>query len=102
MRVPQSNVAASRHPKTLHAKTCLSYYLHMPKSSRFVVIAFATSLLWCGLAASAWAQTNPPMPSQQRDNEKESLYAQLSEYRKSINPDQQKLAYPAAKYFLMK
>ena len=62
----------------------------------------ATSLLWLGLAASVAAQRNPPMPSQQRDNEKELLYSQFQEYQRNINPDQQRLAYPAAKYFLMK
>ena len=42
------------------------------------------------------------MPSQQSDNDKEMLYSQFSESRKSINPDQQKLAYPAAKAFLQR
>src|SRR6266849_6452661 len=74
MRVPQLNVAPPGSPKTLHAMACLSYYLPLTKSSRFVVIAFATSLLWFGLAASVAAQLNPPMPSEHRDREKESLY----------------------------
>jgi hypothetical protein len=74
----------------------------MTKPSRLVVIAFTTALLWFGLAASISAQRNPTMPSQQSDNTKESLYAQFSEYRKSINPEERKLAYPAAKTFLIR
>jgi hypothetical protein len=72
----------------------------MTKSSRLVVIAIATSLLWFGLATSVDAQRNPPMPSETRDREKESLYNEFSEYRKSMNPDQQRLAYPTAKAYL--
>jgi hypothetical protein len=76
----------------------------VPKSSRLVVIAITTALLWFGLAASISAQRNPnpTMPSQRSDNDKDSLYAQFSESRKSIDPDQQKLAYPAAKAFLLR
>ena len=72
----------------------------MTKSSRFVVIAIAAALLWFGLAARTCAQTNPPMPAEQRDRQKESLFNQISEYRKSINLDQQRLAYPTAKAYL--
>jgi hypothetical protein len=74
----------------------------MTKSLRLVVVAFTTVLLWFGLAASISAQRNPTMPSQQSDNDKESLYAQFSQSRKSIDPDQQKFAYPAAKAFLLR
>ena len=74
----------------------------MTKSSGLVVIGITTALLWFGLGASITAQQNPAMPSQQSDNAKESLYAQFSEYRKSINPEQRKLAYPAAKTFLIR
>jgi len=72
----------------------------MTKSSRLVVVALATSLLWLGLAASVAAQRNPPMVSEQRDREKESLFNQITEYRRSPNPDQQRLAYPTAKAYL--
>ena len=72
----------------------------MTKSSRLVVIAIATSLLWFGLAARTCAQTNPPMASEQRDRQKESLFNQITEYRRSPNPDQQRLAYPTAKAYL--
>jgi hypothetical protein len=78
--------------------------LRVPKSPRLVVIAITTGLLSFGLAASISAQRNPnpTMPSQQSDTDKDSLYAQFSESRKSIDPDQQKLAYPAAKAFLIR
>ena len=76
------------------------YYLPMTKSSRLVVIAMATSLLWFGLATAVSAQTNPPMASEQRDRQKESLFNQITEYRRSPNPDQQRLAYPTAKAYL--
>jgi hypothetical protein len=74
----------------------------MTKLSRFVVIAITTAVLWFGLTARISAQRNPTMPSQRSDNEKDSLYAQFSEYQRSINPDQQKLAYPAARVYLLK
>lgn len=65
-------------------------------------MAITTGLLGFGLAASISAQRNPTMPSQQSDNTKESLYAQFSEYRKSINPEEQKLAYPVARSYLIR
>ena len=78
----------------------MSYYLPMTKSSRLVIAAIATSLLWFGLATSVAAQVNPPMVSEQRDRQKESLFNQITEYRRSMNPDQQRLAYPTAKAYL--
>jgi hypothetical protein len=56
----------------------------------------------CGLASSAVAQINPTMPSQSFDKNKEDLYAQFSDYRKSLNPEERRLAYPAAKDYLRK
>jgi hypothetical protein len=72
----------------------------MTKSSHLVVIAIATPLLWLGLATAVSAQRNPPMVSEQRDREKESLFNQITEYRRSPNPDQQRLAYPTSKAYL--
>lgn len=40
------------------------------------------------------------MASTRFDNDKENRYAQFLELRKSLNPDQQKHAYQAAKDFL--
>ncbi|HLN96961.1 MAG TPA: hypothetical protein VK208_00605 [Pyrinomonadaceae bacterium] len=42
------------------------------------------------------------MPSQQSDRDKDSSYAQFSEYRRSINPELRKLAYPAARAYLLR
>jgi hypothetical protein len=72
------------------------------KSSRGLIIVFAIALTWLGLDAKVPGQQNPAMPSQASDNTKESLYAQFAEYRKSINPEEQKLAYGAAKTFLIR
>ena len=68
----------------------------MAKSSRLVVTAVMTALLWLGVTARADAQSprNPTMPSQDSDNLKEAVYAQFTEYRKSLNPAERKLAYP--------
>ena len=40
------------------------------------------------------------MPSQSNDSDKESLYAQFTEYRNSVNPEQHRLAYPVAKDYV--
>jgi hypothetical protein len=42
------------------------------------------------------------MTSQATDSAKEGLYNQFTEYRKSLNPDERRLAYPAAKDYLRK
>ncbi len=73
----------------------------MTNSSRLVFAMITTALLF-GLAVSASAQRNPTMPSQQADSNKENLYAQFTEYRKSLNPEERRLAYPAAKDYLRK
>jgi hypothetical protein len=65
-------------------------------------MAIATALLCLALAADVSAQSNPPMASKQSDNSKDSLYAAFSEYRKSINPEERKLAYPTAKSYLLR
>ena len=74
----------------------------MKKSSHLILAAVTSSLLLCVLSADVSAQINPTMPSQSSDNLKESLYAQFNDYRKSINPDERKYAYPAAKDYLRK
>lgn len=73
----------------------------MANSPRLVV-ALITTVLLLGVAASVSAQRNPTMPSQQADSNKENLYAQFEEYRKSVNPEERRLAYPAAKDYLRK
>src|SRR3979490_3579205 len=66
------------------------------------LVALATTVLLLGLAVTVSAQRNPTMPSQQADNNKENLYAQFEEYRKSVNPEERRLAYPAARDYLRK
>jgi hypothetical protein len=73
----------------------------MTNSSRLVFALITTALL-CSLVASVSAQRNPTMPSQQTDNIKEDLYAQFTDYRKSLNPEERRLAYPAARDYLRK
>jgi len=72
----------------------------MKKSSHLIFVAVASSLLLCVLAAGASAQINPRMPSQSSDDLKERLYAQFNDYRKSLNPEERRFAYPAAKDYL--
>jgi hypothetical protein len=74
----------------------------MTTSSRLVFVVTISGLLWCGLPSSAAAQINPTMPSQASDKLKENLYAQFTDYRKSLNPEERRLAYPAARDYLRK
>ena len=96
------NRTSSLSSNTLHSQACLSYYLPVMKSSRLVVVAITTSLLWFGLAASISAQQPPIAPTPKPDHEKDLLYQAFSEGQRSINPVEQKLAYPAAKAFLLR
>jgi hypothetical protein len=73
----------------------------MMNVSRLIFAAAVSAVLLVG-AASVSAQRNPTMPSQSTDSIKENLYAQFSEYRKSLNPEERRLAYPAAKDYLRK
>lgn len=73
----------------------------MTNSSRLVLAVFTIALLF-SLGITVAAQRNPTMPSQQSDNNKENLYAQFTDYRKSLNPEERRLAYPAAKDYLRK
>src|SRR5882672_301740 len=74
----------------------------MMKASRLFFAAAISAMLLFGASARVSAQRNPTMPSQQADNNKENLYAQFAEYRKSLNPEERRLAYPAAKDYLRK
>jgi hypothetical protein len=73
----------------------------MTNSSRLVFALITTALMF-SLVASVSAQRSPTMPSQQTDNIKEDLYAQFTDYRKSLNPEERRLAYPAARDYLRK
>jgi len=84
------------------------------KPSQFVVITIITALLCLSWADNVSAQSptaasiaaqqpsNPAMTSKQSDSSKESLYAEFSEYRKDINPERHRLAYPTAKSYLLR
>ncbi len=74
----------------------------MTNYPRLVLVAIIGALFFCGFASSTAAQINPTMPSQSSDNNKENLYAQFTDYRKSLNPEERRLAYPAAKDYLRK
>jgi tetratricopeptide (TPR) repeat protein len=74
----------------------------MTKSSPFAIAAILMSLLWFGLTASVSAQVNPTMPSQANDSLKDRLFAEFNDLRKSLNPDQRRFAYPAARDYLRK
>lgn len=72
------------------------------KFSRLVIIVVTTALLWLGLTASISAQQPPITPTPKPDHEKDLLYEAFSESQRSINPIEQRLAYPAAKAFLQR
>jgi len=74
----------------------------MMKASRLFFAAAISAMLLFGASAKVSAQRNPTMPSQSMDNLKENLYAQFNEYRKSLNPEERRLAYPAARDYLRK
>jgi hypothetical protein len=79
----------------------------MTQPSRRILVPIIATLVLFGLTASISAQIperpiNPTMPSQHRDDLKESLYAQFTEYKNSLNPEERRLAYPAGKDYLRK
>jgi hypothetical protein len=79
----------------------------MTQPSQRIFVPIIVTLVLFGLTASISAQTperpiNPTMPSQHRDDLKESLYAQFTEYKNSLNPEERRLAYPAGKDYLRK
>jgi hypothetical protein len=63
-------------------------------------------MLGCGLTERVSGQgsrvQNPTMTSQLEDSSKDQLFAQFTEYKKSLNPDERRLAYPAAKSYLLR
>ena len=72
----------------------------MPKSTRLFLTVIATALLLSGFAPGISAQRNPPMPSQQTDSQKDSLYATFSDLKRVPVAENQKLAYEAGKEYL--
>jgi hypothetical protein len=74
----------------------------MRKSPPLIFAAITTALLLFGLTSSVSAQRNPTMASQTSDELKDRLFAQFTDYKRSLNPEEHRLAYPAAKDYLRK
>jgi hypothetical protein len=80
----------------------------MRKPSKLIFAAVTTVLLLFGLNDGVCAQSgesrprNPTMASQTEDALKDQLFAQFTEYKRSLNPEEHRLAYPAAKDYLRK
>ena len=79
----------------------------MRKSSQLIFVAIAGVLLLCGLTTGVSAQSesrprNPVMASQIEDASKDQLFAQFTEYKRSLNPEDRRLAYPAARSYLLR
>jgi hypothetical protein len=72
----------------------------MQKRKRLFLIAIATTLLLSEFASGIFAQRNPTMTEQQRDADKESLFARYIEHKRIPQSDQQRLAYEAGKEYL--
>jgi len=60
----------------------------------------ATALFCCGFASGTYAQRNPTMAEQQRDADKELLFARFIDRKRVPQSDQQRLAYEAGKEYL--
>ena len=43
---------------------------------------------------------NPAVASSYMDNEKEGVYARFTDFRRNVDPEQQRFAYPTAKAYL--
>ncbi len=77
----------------------------MRKSPQLIFAAITAALLLCSLTANVSgqaAQRNPTMASRTTDDLKDTLFAQFTEYKRSLNPEERRLAYPAAKDYLRK
>jgi hypothetical protein len=74
----------------------------MKKSLRLTLVAITSGLILLTVCVNAIGQRpeNPNMSSASSDQSKERLYAQFLEYKKSLNPDERALAYPAAKEYV--
>lgn len=74
----------------------------MRKPSQLIFIVIAAGLISFTVCAKVSAQRNPTMASQTTDELKDRLFAQFTDYKKSLNPEERRLAYPAAKDYLRK
>ena len=74
----------------------------MRRLSPLIFAATMTALLLFCSSARVCAQRNPTMASQTSDELKDRLFAQFTDYKRSLNPEERRLAYPAAKDYLRK
>jgi len=72
----------------------------MKKIVRLYFTVLTTVLLLAIFAASVSAQRNPTMTEQQRDVDKETLYAKFIEHKRIAQSNEQRLAYEAGKEYL--
>jgi hypothetical protein len=82
--------------------------------ARIAIPLFSILILFSAGNAPARAQTtttanpnappispqNPSMASSKLDNDREGLYALWTDYKRNLNPEQQRFAYPTAKEYL--
>jgi hypothetical protein len=74
----------------------------MRKPSKLIFIVITAGLISFTVCATVSAQRNPTMASQTTDELKDRLFAQFTDYKKSLNPEERRLAYPAARDYLRK
>src|SRR6266542_2584221 len=73
----------------------------MIKHSKLSIAALVSLfVLLIASGISAQAPVNPTMSSGYNDNDKETLYAKWTDYKRNLNPEQQRYAYPTAKEYL--
>lgn len=72
----------------------------MPSRTFHFRISFAIALSLFALAAATFAQRNPTMAEQQRDNDKERLFAQYIQHKRIPQSNEQRIAYEAGKEYL--
>jgi hypothetical protein len=66
-----------------------------------IVFTFSCALIAApGAVAQTASPQNPTMTSTYNDNEKESMYARFNDYKRNLDPNQQRFAYPIAKDYL--
>ena len=72
------------------------------KISLLRLFLFSAAVLGAPLLTSAQSSSpnNPTMAGARMDSDRDGLYAQFNDYRRSPNPEQQRYAYPTAKEYL--
>ena len=70
------------------------------KTAHLVIVTSAIAILASVFCSSAFAQRNPTMSGQRNDAERDALYTKFAENKKLPLPENQRLAYYAAKDYL--